>query len=244
MQPVISALVMTVALAALVREVLARRAPGRFPLADLLRDRFGTACPAAAWLGLGLVAGACDALGPTAAGWTAGWVDVGATGWPATGALVRVAAAVPLALAWAAGEELVFRGAILPQARRLMPAWAAVALSACLFSLAHASRADGSGVMDLLVYLADGCGFAAVFLGTGSLWLPTLWHASKNLLVWFVFGAGRFAIPPGLLTAVPTGHEAWTGTATSAGWLDVLVAAAVATGAGWLATRRKARPRV
>jgi membrane protease YdiL (CAAX protease family) len=244
MRPVLSVLVTTVALASLVREVLSRRAPGRFPLADLLRDRFGTPFPTAAWLGLALAAGACNVLGPVAIGWAAGWVDIDVTGWPPGGAVFQAVIAVPLALVWAAAEEVVFRGAVLPQARRLMPTWAAVLVSALLFSLAHASRPAGLGSMDFLVYLADGCGFAAVFLGTGSLWLPTLWHAAKNYLVWTVLGAGSFAVAPGLLAVADIGPSAWTGTAASAGWLDVLVAGGVAAAAGWVATRHQGLPQV
>ena len=75
-------------------------------------------------------------------------------------------------------EELLYRGFALWALAQWMPLWAAVALSSVAFGLAHSYQGMGgmlrTGAMGLL--------FAVLFLASGSIWLPMLFHAIFDVL--------------------------------------------------------------
>lgn len=76
-----------------------------------------------------------------------------------------------LALASAVGEELFFRGALVPLC--------GVAVSAVLFGALHySSRANYAGFMAWATLM--GLAFGALFLGSGSLWPAIFAHAAIN----------------------------------------------------------------
>jgi membrane protease YdiL (CAAX protease family) len=216
-----------VALAALVIAILERRAPRTSPLWSLLIERFRK--PKLRDLLLAAGAGAVFVVIPLAiaavshdarvmftppASWVV-WIGL-------SGALALVA------LLWAAMEELIFRGTLLPVLARYLPRWSAVLVSAVVFALAHLER-QGSrtpSLMTLLDFVLDGTAWSLAFLATGTLWVPTVWHAAKNLTVWLLVGGSvRLASP---LTAVATDAPRWYGPEGQAGVLDVIVTAIVA----------------
>ena len=75
-------------------------------------------------------------------------------------------------------EELIYRGFLLWVMTQFMPLWAAVLLSSLAFGLAHSYQGAGgmlrTGAMGLL--------FAGVFVASGSVWLPMLFHALFDIV--------------------------------------------------------------
>ena len=75
-------------------------------------------------------------------------------------------------------EELLYRGFVLWVLAQWMPLWAAVLLSSIAFGLAHSYQGAGgmlrTGLMGLL--------FAGLFVASGSIWLPMLFHALFDIV--------------------------------------------------------------
>lgn len=216
-----------VALAALVVSILERRAPGSFPLGSLLTERFRK--PRAGHVLLGVAAGAAFVAVPLAMTHLSRDARVTFTSpssWLVWIGLAGTAALV--ALLWAAIEEIVFRGALQPVLARHLPAWSAVLASAVVFALAHLERQGGHTptLMTLLDLVLDGVAWGLAFLSTGTLWVPTAWHAAKNLAVWLLVGGTVRLTTP--LMAVATDAPRWYGREGQAGMLDVIVTAIVA----------------
>ena len=80
-------------------------------------------------------------------------------------------------------EEVIFRGIILNEFRRVMPVWAAVLLQGVLFSLFHMNFVQSTYV------LIPGLLLGAVYAWTRSLAVPIVLHVAFNF-----FGAGLPAI--------------------------------------------------
>ena len=74
-------------------------------------------------------------------------------------------------------EELTFRGFLFNAFLRYMPAWAAVALSATVFGLAHIQPGNAGAIAPLA---AGGVVLAAVYFRTGSLVASMITHAIFN----------------------------------------------------------------
>lgn len=212
-------------LLALVRSVLERRAPGRIPLADLIRAQYGR--PSRPALLGGALLGTAVVLGPAGAAAALGWARFQPAGALTRESAVGMGATGVIIVTWALLEELIFRGAVLPQAARLTNGWLGLAASALLFSWGHLGRggARAPDGLSLLVFGLDGIGFGLAYLAGRSLWLPAVWHAVKNLWVWLLFSAGTLQLVPGLFQAEYTGPGLWIGAAGQAGLLDVLAAA-------------------
>ena len=230
----LSAVSLFVGLLALIKSTLERRAAGRLPIVDLIRERFGH--PALRQGLLGLILGTAVITGPFALALALGWVQPVPTG-DITGIFLLLAlATVLIKLIWAAVEELIFRGAILPQVARLTNGLAGLAVSALLFAWGHLERGgartpDGAS---LLVFALDGIGFALAYLATRSLWQPTLWHAAKNIWIWLLVGQSSLQLTHGLVAGVYSGPQFWLGAPGQAGMLDVAAAAlAVVLIAAW-----------
>ena len=98
------------------------------------------------------------------------WVPVlaGAAGAPRLVLLLATVVAAPI------GEELFFRGWVLPYLQRTGPALA-VLVSAALFAVVHVHPPA------LPVYFLFGIGLALLYLRTGSLLAPIVAHAINNL---------------------------------------------------------------
>jgi membrane protease YdiL (CAAX protease family) len=85
-----------------------------------------------------------------------------------------------LALTAAACEETLYRGFLLAVAVAVAPElgpWRLVLVSALAFAVAHTYQ----GVAGMLTAGVLGAGFAVLFLGSGSLLLPVLYHALIDL---------------------------------------------------------------
>lgn len=75
-------------------------------------------------------------------------------------------------------EETLWRGFMIWYLQQLMPLPAAALLSAVGFGIAHAYQ----GLANLPRITLVGGGFAALYLFTGSLWLPIILHAAVDML--------------------------------------------------------------
>ncbi len=86
-------------------------------------------------------------------------------------------------------EEVLFRGVVFQDLGRRMSPWKAVLLSALLFTLAHApywlmsgEKAGLALALALGGVLVQGILFAILFLFSGSLWAPLVYHCMNNLV--------------------------------------------------------------
>jgi len=230
----LSAISLVVGLLALIKSTLERRAAGRLPIADLIRERFGRLSLRQALLGLAI--GTSVVAAPFVLALSLGWVRPVGAGDISASFLLLALGTVLIKLAWAAAEELIFRGAVLPQVARRTNGLVALAVSALLFAWGHLERTgtQSPDAVSLLVFALDGIGFALAYLATRSLWLPTLWHAAKNIWIWLLVGESTVQLTHGLLASVYTGPQFWLGAPNQAGSLDVAAAAlAVVLIAGW-----------
>jgi len=75
-------------------------------------------------------------------------------------------------------EETLWRGFMIWYLAQIMPLWAAAVVSALGFGLAHAYQGAGNLPRVTLV----GAAFVALYLLTGSLWLPMVLHAAVDIL--------------------------------------------------------------
>lgn len=75
-------------------------------------------------------------------------------------------------------EEIVYRGFVLWYLTQVMPLWAAVIVSSVAFGLGHSYQGANGATRAGLVGLA----FAILYVGTGSIWLPIIAHASLDIL--------------------------------------------------------------
>jgi membrane protease YdiL (CAAX protease family) len=228
---VLALLSLVAATVALVRSVFDYQGPGRMPLADLLRDRFRRSPSTRREILTGIVLGVAvvglPLLGLAMAGWLE--LDREGTGIVSGMWILSVAATVALKVVWAAAEELIFRGAVLVQLARFAPVGVALVLSALLFACAHLSRTGDRtpGLLSFTVLALDGIGFGVVYLATRSLWLPTAWHAAKNLAIWFFFGESTMQLTASGWQVRTSGPELWVGAHHQAGAADAIVTGAL-----------------
>ncbi|MFC7275760.1 CPBP family intramembrane glutamic endopeptidase [Paractinoplanes rhizophilus] len=100
----------------------------------------------------------------------------------------RLLAALGMFVPWAIFEELAFRVLILVGALVLFKRpWAALAVSALLFGLAHVPNDDATA-LSVLSTVVGGCMYGLAFLRTGRLWLPLLLHLTWNFAQGPIFG--------------------------------------------------------
>jgi len=69
-------------------------------------------------------------------------------------------------------EEIVYRGFMFWYLAHVMPLWLAVGVSSVVFGLAHSYQ----GMNGVLRVTLIGLGFGALYVGTGSIWLPIVAH--------------------------------------------------------------------
>ena len=171
-------------LIALIVETARLRHDGQFPLRALVRER--APFVSSRLVAAGLAVGIASVLVPLAVCVAMGWARVvpadipeGTFAWVALAVISLVGKLILVSF-----EELIYRGSLLPQIQKRLGAVSAVVLSSLAFALAHGGR----DTMDHAVLFVDGIGFGIVFLMTGSLWVPILWHWAKNATVWFLGG--------------------------------------------------------
>ena len=75
-------------------------------------------------------------------------------------------------------EEIVFRGFVLWYLSFFMPLWPAVLVSAVVFGLGHSYQGIGGMIRVALIGLA----FGALFVFSGSIWLPIVAHILVDVL--------------------------------------------------------------
>ncbi len=141
----------------------------------------------------------------------------------ATHATQALAAAVLLVLPAAAFEELLFRGVIFRLIERWAGTWAALAVSALLFGLAHGANPGATWVSTIAIALEAGILLAAAYVVARNLWFPIGLHFAWNFFEGPIygtqvsghdFGASLFAAHiagPALLTGGAFGPEAGLG---------------------------------
>lgn len=214
-------------LLALVSSTLARRGPDRLPIITLIRERFATL--SFSTLLTGLLTGTIVIFVPLMLATSLGWLQLYRVNAITETGLWLGMATVLVKFGWAALEELIFRGAILPQVARRTNGLVGLAVSALLFAWGHLERSETRTPdrLSLLVFALDGIGFGVAYLATKSLWLPTVWHATKNSWVWLLFGTSTIQLTPGLFQAHFSGPPLWVGTPEQAGLLDVMSAVVV-----------------
>ncbi len=219
---------LVLALASLIKAVLDRRAPGTMPLQTLLRERFSAFPPRLSICLLGLLAGSASVLVPYLFFASQGWVDSRLAAELAASFLILAALTFLIKILWAALEEVIFRGALLPQLARWSPAWFGIILSALLFAFGHLEGRNASpNGFSLVVYALDGVGFGLIFLAARGLWPAVIWHASKNIWIWLLYSESTLQFAPGIFRTRVAGPELLVGSAGQAGLVDVLVTAII-----------------
>lgn len=209
------------AAAALVASTLERRNRSLLPIAGLIQDRFRWQPGVGRCSLLALAAGVGVVAMPLAALVSMGWARWEVTGSFTASQLGIAFATFGVIAGWAALEELIFRGALLPQVARRSNLMVAVLVSAVVFGLAHLGRSPN--LLTLSTLVLDGIGFAVAFVAARSLWPATLWHAAKNLCVWLLAGEGTLQFVPGPLRVTYLGPPLWVGGPHQAGMVDLLV---------------------
>ena len=219
-----------IALFALVKSTLERRGPNRIPILVLIRDRF----PIPQWkeilIGVGI--GSFLVIGPLGLSIGLDWAQLGTNGLIRDGVFLLAIMTIGLKFVWAAIEELIFRGAVLPQSAKVSNGLVGLIVSSLLFAWGHLERsgANTPDGLSLLVFGLDGIGFGIAYLATRNLWLPTIWHTAKNIWIWILFGQSTLQLTPGFFQVTFTGPVLWVGMPKQAGLLDLMasfVAAAV-----------------
>jgi hypothetical protein len=75
-------------------------------------------------------------------------------------------------------EEVVYRGFVIWYLGQFMPVWGAVVVSSVAFGLGHSYQGASGALRTGLIGLA----FGALYVITGSIWLPIIAHALLDLL--------------------------------------------------------------
>jgi len=225
---ILSSLSLFVSLAALIKTVVERRSPGSFPLLAFVRERFSTAALPISTHMLGLAAGSASILVPFTLFIVLGWVRVQPSANFSIPILTLMVVTLAGRILWAALEELIYRGALLPQISKWSPAWFGIILSAALFAFSHLEgRSANPDGLSLAVFILDGIGFGLVFLASRSLLPALFWHAGKNICIWLLYSQSTLQFAPGIFHAEITGPALWTGSPGKAGLVDVIVTAAI-----------------
>jgi uncharacterized protein len=101
----------------------------------------------------------------------------------------ELARAAVVLVADAAIEELLFRGVIFRLVEEWTGTWIALAVSAAIFGLVHASNPGATWFSTLAIALEAGVLLAAAFVVTRNLWFPIALHFAWNFFEGPVFGA-------------------------------------------------------
>jgi membrane protease YdiL (CAAX protease family) len=172
------ALLLLVPATALAYRAYARLIEGR-PVAELARAGSGREIVAGFALGLGLFGAVIGVL------WLFGAYRVtGTDAWSAALAALLGAAASGFI------QEVLFRGLLFRIVREAWGAWWALAISASLFGLLHATSAHATVASTLAITLEAGILLGAAYLLTGRLWLAIGVHVGWDFANDGLFGTG------------------------------------------------------
>lgn len=179
---------------------------------------------------MGLGAGSFLIVGPLGLSTVLGWAQLEISSAIPNTVFLLGLMTIGLKVVWATIEELVFRGAILPQSAKVTNGLAALIVSSLLFSWGHLERGGTTtpDLLSLLVFGLDGVGFGIAYLATRNLWLPTIWHTAKNIWIWILFGESTLQLTPGFFQVNYSGPMLWVGTPNQAGLLDLTASFIVA----------------
>lgn len=205
---------------ALIGAVIKVRKEGTFPIAALMRNWF-LRIPSAMAIFTGVIAGIASVAIVPLIGLLSARAQITLNGIPTSQWIVLAFTGVLVKCAFVLFEELIFRGAVISQLRQWTYPLIAVILSSFLFATAHGRHS----FLDMTVLLIDGIGFAVAFLVTDALWVPVIWHLSKNLSVWLILGTGTIDLVPGpFVFNFRDGTPEWlSGAVGHAGVLDLVV---------------------
>jgi membrane protease YdiL (CAAX protease family) len=233
---IVREIALIVGLAALVGAVVRVREPHTFPLATLV-NRWFLPVPLLDHLLIGAGAGIASVVIVPVIGLLGRWGQI-TPAVPVTGRWVGLAVAgVVVKTMFVIFEEFVFRGALVSQLRRWTGPVGAIGVSALIFAAAHSGRS----LLDAAILFADGIGFAVAFVMTQNLWVPALWHISKNLSVWLFFGSGTIDLTPGPFMFKQLESGTVLSSPENAGLLDLVVTILIVGLATWSLIRRRAR---
>lgn len=204
----------------LIGAVISVRKEGTFPIATLMRNWFFRP-PSVIAIFLAIMAGIASVVTVPLIGLLSGHAQIAFNGIPTIRWIVLALTGAFVKCAFVLFEELIFRGALISQFRKwTFPLMAAI-FSAFLFAAVH----ERYCFLDMAVLFIDGIGFAVAFMVTDALWIPVIWHLSKNIAVWLVFGKGTIDLVPGpLIFSFRDGTPEWlSGSVGHAGVVDVVV---------------------
>lgn len=207
----------------LIGAVIGVRKEGTFPIATLMHNWFYR-LPSARGIFLGIMAGIASVAIVPLIGLLSGRAQIAFNGIPTFRWIVWIVLALTGVLvkcAFVLFEELIFRGAIISQFRQWTFPLIAAILSAFLFATSHGRYS----FLDMAVLFVDGIGFAVAFLVTEALWIPVIWHLSKNIAVWLIYGKGTIDLVSGpLIFNFRDGTPDWlSGPVGHAGAVDLVV---------------------
>jgi membrane protease YdiL (CAAX protease family) len=229
---------LVLATAALVMSTLERRSRSRVPVTALVVEKFPWSSALIVPSLAAVAAGVIVVLGPAACLTAAGWVSWSRVASLSTGVVVLGGVTLVAKILLAATEELVFRAAVFDQVARRTSLGTGVFASAALFALAHFGRPEARSPLAGAVYMLDGVGFSFAYLATGSLWVPTCWHAAKNVTIWLLYSQSTLQFTGGLFEGRYLHTGPWIGGPATTGAIDVAATVAVVAVAVHLATRR------
>ena len=224
----IQTIALLIGFGALVKSVLRAREPRTFPIATLIKEWFRN-LPSLEHLLIAFGAGIASAVIVPVAGLSSGWGQISLTKPVTTQWITLAIAGMAIKIIFVVSEEFIFRGALVSQLEHWTNIGVAVGVSALVFSVAHSGRS----AIDTAILFADGVGFALAFVLTESLWVPVIWHTSKNLAVWFFLGSGTIDLAPGLLEFQQSRSGQVIGFPDSAGVLDLGVTVLVVSLVTW-----------
>ncbi len=132
------------------------------------------------------------------------------------GRTLTLAVLIPAASAATAAfiEELVFRGVLFRFFEQWFGSWLALAATALLFGMGHASNANATWLSTAAIALMAGVALGAAYMATRTLWVPIGMHFAVNLVQGSVLGlpvSGKESV--GLLDSELSGPPLLTGGA-------------------------------
>ncbi len=137
-------------------------------------------------------------------------------------------------------EEFVFRGYLMQTLEEWRGRVAAIVITSVLFWMAHLGGGNMHEALGIVAMLSVGVTFALLRYGTGSLWLPTTFHAAYDWAVVSLSGDPEGGLPA-FFEAEPTVPHWLVGPPGYVGLADVVFALALLGGVYVFIYRRGAK---
>ena len=132
---------------------------------------------------MAFLAGLAATCVPLLLGVLSGRAQVSLNGSLALAATAKSMLNILLVFVWAGAEELTYRGAVMTAFSRFASRDIALVCTAVLFAMEHVGSYNPNAILSA-AWVMDGLCFGIACLLTGSLWMPTVWHAAHNLGLW------------------------------------------------------------